>query len=445
MENAEEYDESKLRGEIGERIEKIVNYRLKKQKQFTPGLTRIRYAGAVYDSTEIKAMVNTILDGWFGMGMKGQHFENELAKYVGTYFGIVTNSGSSANLLAVTALMNKDYDNRLNEGDEVITTSCSFPTTVNPLIQNRLTPVFIDCELGTYNIQADKIEGAISEKTRAIFVAHTLGNPNNLDILTDIAKRHNLLLLEDNCDALGSTYRGKKTGSFGLMSTYSFYPAHHITMGEGGAILTNNSKLQTILKSIRDWGRACYCSSDEKHPLGACRNRFSWQLGKLPHGYDHKYTYTNIGYNLKPVESQVAMGLEQIKRIPDFTAARKKNFKIYYDELEKLDNTFILPRGTEHSEPSWFGFPLTIIDNRKIKRKELIEFLENNFIETRLLFSGNILRHPAYENISCRIVGSLENSDKVLNDTFFLGTFPGMSEEKIKYITSMVKKFVAGV
>ncbi len=415
----------------------------KKNSVFIPGVSTIQYSGAIFDEKEAWAFIDSFLDGWFGTGEKTDQFEAELAEYIGMKYGIIANSGSSANLLAISALKSKQFPNHLNKGDEIIVPATSFPTTVNPIIQNNFKPVFVDCELGNYNPTIESIQSAISPKTKAIFLAHTLGNPNEIDTLKDLAEEKKIVLIEDNCDALGSFYAGKKCGSFGLMSTYSFYPAHHITMGEGGAVLANSLPIERILRSLRDWGRSCYCKHNTKNYQGACQNRFGFKFKNLPQGYDHKYVYSNIGYNLKPLEFQAAFGLEQLKKLPSFIESRKINFNNLNQFFKQYEDLFILPKSLPKADPCWFAYPLTIKEGVPFSRLEIIKYLEQNLIQTRLLFSGNILRQPAYEDIDCRISGSLHNSDIVTERTFFLGVYPGLNNEKIAYIKEKVDKFIA--
>ena len=415
-----------------------------KPKQFIPGETYIQYAGRVYDEKEMISLVDSALDFWLTAGRFAKQFEEEFAKFLGVKHCILTNSGSSANLLAISALTSpKLGERRLQPGDEVITTACAFPTTVNPIIQNNLIPVFIDVEVGTYNIQTDKIEGAISKKTKAIFLAHTLGNPFNLDKIQKICEKYNLWLIEDNCDALGSKYNNKYTGTFGHISTSSFYPAHHMTMGEGGAVLTDDPELYKIICSFRDWGRDCWCPPGKDN---TCGKRFNWKLGDLPFGYDHKYIYSHLGYNLKATDFQAAIGLTQLGKLSEFIKKRKENFKLLYESFTKegLDKYCILPKWSPRSEPSWFGFPLTIKDDVSFERNKLIEFLEENRIDTRLLFAGNMIRQPAFTNnqINYRVLGELKNTDKIMKDTFWIGVWPGIGEREIEYIVEKFREFI---
>ena len=411
-----------------------------KTKPFIPGETYIPYAGRVYDEKEMISLVDSALDFWLTAGRFAKQFEEEFAKFVGVKHCILTNSGSSANLLAISALTSpKLGERKLKPGDEVITTACAFPTTVNPIIQNNLIPVFIDVNVGTYNIQVDKVEDAITKKTKAIFLAHTLGNPFDIDKIQDICRKYNLWLIEDNCDALGSKYNGKYTGTFGHIATFSFYPAHHITMGEGGALVTNDIQLEKLIKSFRDWGRDCWC---EPGCDNTCSKRFGWQLGTLPYGYDHKYIYSHIGYNLKITDMQAAVGVEQLKKLPSFIKARKKNFLLLYESLKKYEKYFILPEIEPKADPSWFGFLITVRKDVGFTRDEIVKYLENNKIATRMLFAGNIIRHPSFKNVSYRVYGNLKNTDFIMNNTFWLGVYPGLSSEMIEYIIDKIDKFI---
>jgi len=432
--------EEKLREEILDRVKQIYEIR-EKNKKFIPGETKVNYAGRVFDEKEMVAVVDSVLDFWLTLGVKGREFTEKFADYLGEKHCIVTNSGSSSNLVAVTALCSPTIKNPMKPGDEVITTAMTFPTTLNPIIQNRLVPVLIDIEEDTYNIDAARIENAITDKTRAIMFAHTLGNPAELDKIMEIAKKHNLYVIEDTCDALDSKYDGKNCGTFGDFSTYSFYAAHHMTMGEGGAVCTNSSELYRAALSIRDWGRACFCQTGEANPNGACGHRFDFKFEGLPEGYDHKYVYNNIGYNLKPLDIQCAMGIEQLKKLPRFTEARKRNFKVLYDCFKKYEDKFILPRALPKADPSWFAIPITVRKDAGFTKKDFVTYLEGKKIETRMLFAGNILKQPGYKNVDYRVVGDLKNTDQVLERTFFLGVFPGMTDEKLEYMTQSIDSF----
>ncbi len=431
--------EKEIREEIFEKVSELYMLR-KDQKIFNPSETRINYAGRVYDEREMISLVDASLDFWLTSGRYAKQFEEELAKFLGVKYCLLTNSGSSANLLAVSALTSpKLGDKRLQPGDEVITTACGFPTTLNPIIQNNLIPVFIDIVLGTYNIQAEKIEQAINDKTKAIFVPHTLGNPVQLDKIMKLVKEYDLWFIEDNCDALGSKYMGRYTGSFGHISTCSFYPAHHITMGEGGAVLTDDPLLKRIILSFRDWGRDCWCDPGCDD---TCKKRFGWQLGSLPDGYDHKYIYSHIGYNLKVTDMQAAVGVEQLKKLPRFIEKRKENFKLLYEGLSQFDDYFVLPKGTLNSEPSWFGFPIIVREEAPFKRDEIIKYLEENRIATRMLFGGNLLKQPAYESIDYRVVDPLKNTNIVMDDLLWIGVYPGLMPKMIEYILSEFNLFL---
>ncbi len=410
------------------------------EKTFVPGKTPIRYAGRVFDEKEIQAAVEASLDFWLTEGRFTEEFQHKLAEMVGVGHALLVNSGSSSNLLALTALTSPLLGDRLlMPSDEVITVAAGFPTTLNPIVLNGLVPVFVDVDIPTYNIKADQIEEAIGPKTKALFIAHTLGNPFNLDEVIKIVSKHNLFLIEDNCDALGSTYHGKNTGAFGHLATCSFYPAHHITTGEGGAVLTSDEKLARILRSLKDWGRDCYCGPGENN---TCRRRFSGRYGTLPYGYDHKYVYSHIGYNLKMTDIQAAIGLEQLKKLDRFCQARRDNFEAWISVFKEYEDYFILPEATEGSYPAWFAFPVTIEKTAGFARTELTNYLNQNMIETRNLFGGNLLRQPAYLNINHRKIGDLTNTDRIMNDTFFLGTFPGIGKEQIEYTASIIDKFV---
>lgn len=408
----------------------------KNDKKFVYGKSLIHYAGRVYDNKEVSKLVEAALDFWLTAGRFARQFEGDLEKILGIKSCMLVNSGSSANLLAICGLTSSKLGKRrLNPGDEIITTACCFPTTLAPIIQNNLTPVFIDVDLGTYNIQTEKIERAISKKTKGLFIAHALGNPANLSRIMEIVKRHNLWFIEDNCDALGAKYNKKYTGTFGHLSTLSFYPAHHITMGEGGAVLTDDIALEKIVNSFRDWGRDCWCDSGKDN---TCRMRFKWRAGKLPFGYDHKYIYSHIGYNLKLTDMQAAIGIEQLKKLPFFLRKRKENFDILYKGLKKYEDYLILPKWESLASPSWFCFPVTIREKAGFTRQDIVSFLEKAKIQTRLIFAGNILRQPAFQNIRCRIVDGLKNSDIVMNNSFFVGIYPKLGRNEMDYI---IRKF----
>lgn len=433
-------NEKQLREEILDRVVDIYKLR-EREKEFIPGKSKVNYAGRVFDEKEMVAVVDSVLDFWLTLGPKGTEFCDEFKNYLGMNHCLVTNSGSSSNLVAVTALCSNSIKNPMRPGDEVITTAMTFPTTLAPIIQNGLIPVFVDIEEDTYNIDASLIEDAITEKTRAIVFAHTLGNPAEMDKIMDIARRHNLYVIEDTCDALDSKYEDKLCGTFGDFSTNSFYAAHHMTMGEGGAICTNSAELYRAALSIRDWGRACFCQTGEANPKGACNHRFDFKFEGLPDGYDHKYVYNNIGYNLKPLDIQCAMGLEQLKKLPEFTERRKHNFKVLYNCFKKYEDKFILPRALPKAEPSWFAIPITVRENSGFSKKDFVTYLESNLIETRMLFAGNILKQPGYREITHRVIGDLKYTDQVLYRTFFLGVYPGMTDEKLQYIVNVIDGF----
>jgi CDP-6-deoxy-D-xylo-4-hexulose-3-dehydrase len=410
------------------------------RKPFVSGESNLSYAGKIYDKKEMVALTDASLDFWLTAGRFCKQFETEMAAYIGVRYALLTNSGSSANLLAVSALTSpKLGDRRLLPGDEVITVAAGFPTTVAPIVQNSLIPVFIDVDLATYNISAEQIEQAISPKTKAIMIAHTMGNPFNLAEVVRIAEKHNLWLIEDNCDALGSRYDGNLTGTFGHIATSSFYPPHHITMGEGGAVYTNDPILKMALESFRDWGRDCWCPSGCDN---TCKKRFGWQLGELPLGYDHKYTYSHIGYNLKVTDMQAAIGIEQLKKLPSFINRRIHNFDRLKAGLRDLDEVFILPEATPNSEPSWFGFILTIKDGTEHSRTRITEYLEANKVQTRMLFAGNLIKQPAFHGVEYRQVGDLANTDKIMHDTFLVGVYPGLTDEMIDYMILKIKEAV---
>jgi len=430
--------EEKIREEIFQKVKEL--YSLREKEKFIPGESYISYAGRVYDEKEMISLVDSALDFWLTAGRFAGQFEAEFAEFLGAEYCSLTNSGSSANLLAVSALTSRKLgDKRLKPGDEVITVAAAFPTTVNPIIQNNLIPVFVDVNLGTYNIQADKIEDAISDKTKAIFAAHTLGNPFDLKTVMEVAEKHNLWVIEDNCDALGSKYNGKYTGTFGHISTFSFYPPHHITMGEGGALVTNDAQLKRLIESFRDWGRDCWCEPGRDN---SCGKRFGWQLGELPFGYDHKYIYWHIGYNLKATDMQAAVGVEQLKKLPLFIQARKSNFKILFNELKKLEEYFILPETESEADPSWFGFLLTVRKNAGFTKEQIVKYLEYNKVATRMLFAGNITKHPCFEGVNYRISENLRNTDRIMKDTFWIGVYPGLTAEALTHMIKLFYNFV---
>jgi len=405
---------------------------------FEKGKTVIPPSGKMIGSNELKLMTDSVLDGWLTTGRFNEQFEGKLAKYLGIKHALTTNSGSSANLLAFTALTSPVLGSRqIKPDDEVITVAAGFPTTVNPILQNNCTPVFVDVEIPSYNINTDLLEKAYSNKTKAVMLAHTLGNPYNLQAVKEFTEKYNLWLIEDCCDALGTEYNGKKVGTFGDIATFSFYPAHHITMGEGGAVISNNGRLKKIIESLRDWGRDCYCQPGCDN---TCNNRFSRQLGELPEGYDHKYTYSHIGYNLKITDMQAACGVAQLEQIETFVQKRKDNFDYLTAKLQNLTEYLILPEATENSDPAWFGYPITIKDNT-INRTELLKYLDKHKIGTRLLFAGNLTKQPYFKDQNYKIVGNLDNTDKIMNQTFWVGIFPGISKDMMDYISCKLTDF----
>ena len=410
---------------------------------FVPGRSVVPPSGKVIGARELELLVDSSLDGWLTTGRFNDAFERKLGQFLGRRHVRTTNSGSSANLLAMTALTSHLLGDRaLKPGDEVITVAAGFPTTVNPSLQNGLVPVFVDVTLPTYNIDPARIEAAISPRTRAIMIAHTLGNPFDLEAVMDAAKRHNLWVVEDCCDALGSTYKGRKVGTFGHIGTLSFYPAHHITMGEGGAVFTDDDLLRRAVESIRDWGRDCYCAPGRDN---TCGKRFQWQLGDLPAGYDHKYTYSHLGYNLKITDMQAAVGLAQLDRLEGFIESRRQNFRHLRARLEPLSDRLLLPEATPNSDPSWFGFPITVLPAAAQSREQLTAFLEKHKIGTRLLFAGNLTRQPYFQGRNHRVSGTLENTDRVMERTFWIGVYPGLSTAMLDYSADKIIEFMGRV
>ncbi len=408
-------------------------------KTFTPGESPVPVSGKVFDSEELELLVDSSLDLWLTTGRYAAQFESEFARFIGVRSASLVNSGSSANLIALAALTSpKLGERKLRPGDEVITVAAGFPTTLNPILQCGLVPVFVDVHIPTYNVDVTQLEAALSPRTRAVVLAHTLGNPFNLAAVVELVKSRDLWLIEDCCDAVGATYAGRTVGTFGHMATASFYPAHHITMGEGGCVLTDTPLLKTLVESFRDWGRDCWCDPGADN---TCGKRFGWTLGSLPPGYDHKYTYSHIGYNLKATDLQAAVGVAQLKKLPSFIEARKRNFARLRAGLKPLEELFVLPEATPKSDPSWFGFPLMVREDAPFSRAELTSFLEERKIATRPMFGGNLVRQPAYENVEFRKVGDLHNSDRVMNQLFWIGVYPGLTAEMLDYVVETVRDF----
>ena len=428
-----------LRKEI---IQKTIEYYQERfgQDEFVPGKTRVNYAGRVFNEQELINPVSASLDFWLTEGRFSEEFAEKIADFLNVEHVLLTNSGSSANLLAFFALTSEKLsDKRLKPGDEVISIAAGFPATVTPIIQYGLVPVFVDVDIPTYNINVEMMRKAITPKTRCIFLAHTLGNPFNIDAVMQLAEKHDLWVIEDNCDAFGSEYKGKKTGTFAHLSTLSFYPAHHITTGEGGAIITNDPKLANLVRAFRDWGRDCYCAGGENN---TCGKRFSQQFGNLPFGYDHKYVYSEIGYNLKMTDIQAAIGAAQMDKLPIFCEKRKENFKKHHAIFSKYPQYFTLPEATEGADPAWFSFIVTLKENCPFSRNELTNHFNMNLIETRNLFAGNLIKQPAFVNKKWRVVENLDNTDYIMNNTFFLGTYPGLTEEMFVYMEEVLKEFL---
>lgn len=439
---------TKIKQEIFAKVKEYYQLVHKKnQEDFIAGESFVTYAGRVFDENELINLVDASLEFWLTEGRFTKEFERKFADKLGIKFSLLVNSGSSANLLAFATLTSPLLGERqIKRGDEVITVAAGFPTTVTPIINYGAVSVFVDVTIddGTYNIDCSQLEQALSPKTKAVMVAHTLGNPFDLEIVQKFCKQHNLWLVEDNCDALGSKYDDKFTGTFGDLGTSSFYPPHHITIGEGGAVYTNNPQLYKIARSFRDWGRDCYCPSGKDN---TCGKRFSQQFGTLPFGYDHKYVYSHFGYNLKATDLQAAIGCEQMKKLDQFSAARRSNWRKLYNDLQELNKYFIFPKATKNSDPSWFGFLLTVKENAEFTRNEIVQYLEKHKIQTRMLFAGNLLRHPCFDqmrknNEGYRVIGDLKNTDRITNDTFWVGVYPGMEEGHLNYIKNVIKQFI---
>ena len=428
-----------LRQQIAQLVDEYATIALAPQP-FMPGLSVVPPSGKVIGAQELKYMVEASLDGWLTTGRFNAEFEKKLAAFIGIKHLITVNSGSSANLVAFSTLTSPKLGERaIKKGDEVIGVAAGFPTTVNPILQFGAVPVFVDVDRLTHNIDASKIEAAISPKTKAIMLAHSLGNPFNLDVVTALCKKHNLWLVEDCCDALGTTYRGQMVGTFGDIGTLSFYPAHHITMGEGGAVFTKHDELKTIAESFRDWGRDCYCQPGKDN---TCGKRFCQKLGDLPHGYDHKYTYSHLGYNLKITDMQAACGLAQLEKAPQFIQARKDNFAFLKARLKDCEEFVSLPEATEHSDPSWFGFPITLKENCPVTRLDLLTYLDQNKVGTRLLFAGNLTRQPYMIGANYRISGDLTNTDNVMNNTFWIGVQPALTQEMLEFAAQKIESYL---
>lgn len=444
MNDIEEIEQLKRR--IFKLVQQYYVKNFKRKEEFKPGESRINYAGRVFDEKELLNLIDSSLEFWLTEGRYTTLFQKALASFLGLKYCLVTNSGSSANLLAIAALTSQkiEKNRRLEPGDEVITVAAGFPTTVFPIIQNKAHPVFIDIELDTYNIDITKLEKGLSDKTKAVFLGHCLGNPFDIDNVKKFCEKNSLWLVEDNCDSLGALYRNRYTGTFGDISTCSFYPAHQITMGEGGAVLTNNPTIYRILNSLREWGRDCWCAPGNDN---TCKKRFNWQLGTLPHGYDHKYTYSEFGYNLKITDMQAAIGLAQLEKLPSFIEARRKNHKMLYEGLETHKEQIFLPETQKNSNPSWFGFMITLKNECKLSRAKIIQDLEFHNIQTRLLFAGNIIRQPVFDKMRTtkegyRVVEQLINTDKVIDDSFWIGVYPGMTEEMICYMVERISELL---
>jgi len=430
--------EQQLRSKVFQSVQAYYEFKFQ-PKQFIPGQTYVPVSGKVFDDDELVKLVDASLDFWLTTGRYSIDFEQRFAAWMGVKHCLLVNSGSSANLVALSTLTSpKLGDKRLKPGDEVITVAAGFPTTVNPIFQNQLVPVFLDIKLPTYDIDTNQLESALSDRTRAIMIAHTLGNPFDLGAVMAFAEKHDLWVIEDNCDAVGSMYQGQKTGTFGHLSTVSFYPAHHMTMGEGGAVLTSDPRLKKIAESYRDWGRDCWCAPGVDN---TCNKRYDWQLGDLPFGYDHKYTYSHVGFNLKLTDMQAAVGCAQLDKLPDFIAKRRENFQYLFENLQDLQDVLILPEPNVDSEPSWFGFLLSVREDAPFTRNQLVQHLEEQRIGSRLLFGGNLVRQPAYEGLNYRVVGDLKHTDRAMRNAFWIGLFPGLTPEMLDYVVSVIHDF----
>jgi CDP-6-deoxy-D-xylo-4-hexulose-3-dehydrase len=410
-----------------------------KEKEFIPGISDVPVSGKVIGASEIRHMIDASLDGWLTAGRFNEMFEKKLSSFLGVKCLLTVNSGSSANLIAFSTLTSPKLKERaINKGDEIISVAAGFPTTINPIIQYGATPVFVDVKIPTYNIDENLVESSINKKTKAIMLAHTLGNPFNVKKIKEICDKYNLWLIEDSCDALGSKFENQNVGTFGDLATLSFYPAHHITMGEGGAVFTNSKKLEMIAESFRDWGRDCYCDPGKDN---TCNKRFGWHLGELPLGYDHKYIYSHMGYNMKITDMQAACGLAQLDRLEGFIKQRKENFSFLYKCLKDLEEFLILPESEKNSDPSWFGFPLSLRKNNKFNRNDLIKYLNHNKIGTRLLFAGNVVKQPYMKNVNFRVHGELKNTNFIMENTFWIGVYPGLTSQHLEYSINIIKKF----
>jgi CDP-6-deoxy-D-xylo-4-hexulose-3-dehydrase len=414
-----------------------------KEKEFVPGISDVLVSGKVIGALELQNMVEASLDGWLTTGRFNQQFEEKLSQFLGIKCLLTVNSGSSANLIAFSTLTSPKLKERaIQKGDEVISVAAGFPTTVNPIIQFGAIPVFVDVKIPTYNIDENLVEAAITQKTKAVMLAHTLGNPFNVKKIKEICEKYNLWLIEDSCDALGSKFDNQNVGTFGDLATLSFYPAHHITMGEGGAVFTNSKKLERIAESFRDWGRDCYCEPGKDN---TCNKRFEWKLGDLPFGYDHKYTYSHLGYNMKITDMQAACGLAQLERLEQFIIKRKENFNFLHKNLKYLEEFLILPEAEKNSDPSWFGFPLSLRKNNRFNRNDLIKYLNDNKIGTRLLFSGNLIKQPYMKDVNFKVQRELKNTDFVMENTFWIGLYPGLSKEHLEFSSNQIKNFFKSI